>query len=346
MEGCFIPRSERAKEMNSKKCVSSAVYLDIAKSGSIDLAIQQCEEALKSNAFYAPALWSRSFLKMLQGDLSYWAKYEWYDDPRYGPQKGWFRRRINKPLWMGEQLKGKKIFLYCDEGFGDFFQFIRYAKLIKERGGHTIVECLPNTTELIRACPGVDETVEYGEVVDFDLHCPLMLAPRYFDVANFIPAEVYLKPSEPQNEHLKCFSFVNKPSIGIVWKGNPKHSNDTERSISPYIFKKLKTNHLLVSLQHGEYGDDFLNMGIMIKDWADTAYIISKMDLIITVDTAVAHLAGAMGKEVWVLLPKFPDWRWGLNKPYTSWYPSMRLFRREGSWEELIVKVNENLCGR
>jgi hypothetical protein len=99
-----------------------------------------------------------------------------------------------------------------------------------------------------------------------------------------------------------------------VWKGNPQHSNDKNRSATPDLFRILKTNRLLVSLQHGCYEDGFLNLGVMLQDWTDTAQAVAKMDLIITVDTSIAHLAAAMGKECWLLFPKVPDWRWGLRR--------------------------------
>jgi hypothetical protein len=326
--------------MTPKDCVVTATWL--ANSGYTNMAIQKCEEALRADEFYAPAHWSRCFLKLLQGDYSAWADYKWYDDPAYSVQKGWFKRRVNKPLWDGMPLNGKRIYLYCDEGFGDYFQFLRYVKLIKDRGGYTVVACYPLTEELTKTCPGVDEIVPDQTQVDFDVHCPLMLAPRFFDIETYVPAPVpYLSAPPTTNEHLRLYlSLAAQPSIGCVWRGNPKHSNDTDRSISPELMRRLKTDRLLVSLQHGCYEDGFLNLGVMLQDWTDTAQAVSKMDLIITVDTSVAHLAGAMGKECWLLLPKIPDWRWGLDKTHTPWYPSLRLFRKETSWEALIDRIS------
>jgi hypothetical protein len=172
-----------------------------------------------------------------------------------------------------------------------------------------------------------------------------MLAPIFFDIANYIPVNIpYLKPPKEINSHMKHYVELETiPSIGVVWKGNSLHTHDKERSIHPSIIKQIKTSKLLVSLQHNEYEEGLLNVGVLLQDWSDTAHAIAKMDLIITVDTAVAHLAGAMGKETWILLQKHPDWRWGLEKPSTPWYPSVRLFRKDSSWEQLIDKINQNL---
>lgn len=329
--------------MTPKECVEEAALL--VQSGYFNMAIQKCEKAISIDEYYSPAHWSRCFIKLLQGDYSAWANYSWYDDPMYSNQKGWFRRRVNKPLWDGSPLNGKRIFLYCDEGYGDYFQFLRYVKLIKQMGGRTIVECYPFTEELTKTCSGVDEIISNKELVDFDVHCPLMLAPKYFDIGKYIPSEIpYLSPPPITNNNLKLYlNLPRQPRIGLVWKGNPNHSNDKERSMPASVLKKIKTNKLLVSLQHGEYEDGFFNIGLMLQNWSDTAQIISEMDLVISVDTSVAHLAGAMGKECWLMLPKIPDWRWGLDKNFTHWYPSIRLFRKSSSWEELVERISSHL---
>jgi hypothetical protein len=179
--------------MSPQDCIKTAVWL--ANTGHVDAAIKKCDEAIKADEFYASAHWTRCFLKMLQGDLSAWAKYEWYDNPKYSPQKGWFKRRVNCPLWNGESLLNKKIFLYCDEGFGDYFQFLRYAKLIKDKTkAFVIVECLPYTKQLTMECEGIDLVVEKNEKTDYDVHCPMMLAPIFFDIANYIPVNIPTRP--------------------------------------------------------------------------------------------------------------------------------------------------------
>ncbi|MGV2436025.1 MAG UNVERIFIED_CONTAM: hypothetical protein LVT10_14995 [Anaerolineae bacterium] len=165
--------------MTPKDCVVTATWL--ANAGFTNMAVQKCEEAIRQDEFYAPAHWSRCFLKLLQGDYSAWADYKWYDDPQYGVQKGWFKRRVGKPL-CGRQtslMENASIFIVT-EGYGDYFQFLRYVKMIKDRGGHTVVAAFPLTEEVTKTCPGVDEIVPDQQQVDFDVHCPLMLAPEVF----------------------------------------------------------------------------------------------------------------------------------------------------------------------
>lgn len=316
---------------------------------SIENALARYEVALSKDPNFAPALWSRCFLKLMQGDLSYWAEYEWFDNPKYNSNDvGWYRRRCKKPLWDGTELNNKKIFLYCDEGFGDFFQFARYVQLVKNMGSYTILEALPDTYELCRTIPGIDQIVHWGQddTVEYDLHCPLMYAPVFFDIKNnYIPNNVpyFSNPNVNGMNRINIdlmFEMQNDGiNVGVVWQGNPKHKEDLKRSISYTLYKKLANKCNLYGLQKGVFGDGMINLGMMLVDWSDTANAISHMDLIITVDTSVAHLAGAMGKEVWLLIPKFPDWRWGLGSTKTPWYPSVKIFRQTTTWDEVLQRI-------
>jgi hypothetical protein len=332
--------------MNAEDCVRDAVML--CAEGEIDKAITKCNDAIGKNPFYAPAHWSNLFLNLLKGDYSRWADYDWYDDPRYFPKKGWFRRRLPVPLWNGEDLNGRRIFVYCDEGFGDLFQFLRYVELIQQKGGYTIVECLPGTEKIVRMCSGVNEIVSWKQTPICDTHCPLMLVPKYLNIHNHIHApSPYLFTPTP-NEHMKIYSQHAALSskdlkIGVTWKGNPTHTNDAQRSLDAHHFDTLKTKQKMVSLQKGDYRDELFNVGVMLEDWNDTAQVISHLDIVISVDTAVAHLSAAMGKETWLLLPKIPDWRWGLKGTHTPWYPSMRIFRKNMCWKEIFSEMSKLL---
>ena len=313
---------------------------------SMDDAIAMYEQALKKDPFYAPAFWSKCFLKLAQGDLSYWANYEWFNNPIYNSNNiGWFKRKLEKSVWDGKPLNNKKIFLYCDEGFGDFFQFVRYVELIKKMGGITILECLPDTFDLCKTIPGVDIITESNQKISHDVHCPLMLAPKFFGIeSGYIPSQFpYLnyKPTNRINIDLMFEEQNDSLNIGVVWQGNPNHKEDKKRSVDYTLFKKLAEKGNLYSLQKNTFADGMMNLGVMLCDWVDTANAIAHMDLVISVDTAVAHLAGAMGKEVWLLTPKFPDWRWGLNDSKTPWYPSLRLFRQteEHDWSNVINEI-------
>lgn len=322
-------------------CIDSGIAL--SKIGLFQMAINTFDEALRINPYYAPAIWCKCFTQLMMGDFSGWAKYEWFENPLYKPQKGWFKRRLNKPLWDGSKLEGRRIFLYCDEGFGDFFQFLRYVKLIENYGGYTIVESLPDTKILLGSCNYINHIIEYGNTtVNYDVHCPLMLAPRFFDInTGYIPNEIpYLYGFFPTTKELEKFFETPEFKIGVACEGNPEHSHDSERSINSHIFSKLlDCNAIIYNLQKGKFVNEMISCGYMINDWSDTAYIISKMNLIITVDTAIAHLAGAMGKEVWLLIKPNLDWRWMANRIDSPWYPSMRIFHLTSTWETLLDEI-------
>jgi hypothetical protein len=328
--------------------ISPQAYVDngitLTRNGLFQLAINKFNEALSISPYYSPAIWCKCFAQLMMGDFSGWAEYEWFN-PLYKPRKGWFKRRLDKPLWNGSSLDGKRIFLYCDEGCGDFFQFLRYAKLIENLGGYTIVEALPDTRALLGSCNYINHIVEYGnQTVEYDIHCPLMLAPRFFDITSgYIPNDIpYLYGLFPTNNEFQKFFETSEFKIGVACSGNPEHSHDAERSINPHAFNSLsKCNASIYNLQKGKFTEGMISCGYMIKDWLDTAYIISKMDLIITVDTALAHLAGAMGKEVWLLIKPNLDWRWITNRTDSPWYPSMRIFHLVSTWSDLIDQIVE-----
>lgn len=308
---------------------------EAATQGNLKIALCCYEKALALDPYCGPAQWSKCLLLLLLGDYSAWAKYDWIDE--CAPKMGWFKRRLTVPLWHGEPLQGKRLFIYCDEGYGDFIQFLRYLPLIKD--GYIVLECPPDIVSLCHH--QANEIVLPNEKSAYDLHCPIMLLPRYFGITeNYIPNKPYIFP--PKSNHLATLlegwaGF----KIGIVFKGNPKHKYDANRSIDPQLFLTLP--HNLISLQKGTFQEQMLNLGAIINDWSDTAALIDKVDLVISVDTAVAHLAGAMGKPVWLLVPKFPDWRWQLEREDTPWYPTMRLFRQETSWLKVIDRIKNEL---
>lgn len=294
------------------------------------------------------------------------------------------------PEWTGEDLDGKRIYLYCTQGDGDKIQFIRYAKLLKDQGATVIVEAPVSLQELFANVEGVDELAplqctfkvtplgqSVGFVLDkanlptFDFHCEMLELPRLLNTTpENIPNAPYLRGD--WNHKIE----TDVPKIGLVWAGNPNHHNDHNRSCDLSYFEPLgKLDVLLVGLQKdkrprvypdpwgGDMVADLAKANPTFKkrivdfsgDWQsyhDTADIIHDLDLVITVDTSVAHLAGAMGKPVWVMLPFAPDWRWMLNTETTPWYPSMRLFRqpKPGDWWTVIKNIlhaidkNEPFC--
>ncbi len=323
---------------------------ECAKRHDFDGALRNCSQALAEDPFFSPALWSRSFIKLLQGDYSYWAKYEWLTDPRHPePRLGWYKRRLDKPVWDGNPLNGKTIYLYIDNGYGDFFQFVRYTQPVKATGGKVLLEALPQTAGLFRSYRSVDNVVIAGNPVPhYDIHCPLMLLPSFFGIEKgvYAPHSYLHKDEQDAKGMADIINAYSGTKVGVVWKGNPKHKEDANRSVPVEMFYQFKSpSRTLFSLQRGEFADGMVNIGIMLYNWCDTVNAIHELDLVITVDTAVAHLAGAMGKTVWLLTPYCPDWRWLLDREDTPWYPTMRLFRQKepGNWQEVFERVKKEL---
>ena len=227
-----------------------------------------------------------------------------------------------------------------------------------ERGGHVVLECKKELRKLFEGISNIDEFVERdgskAPDVEFDFYIHLMSLPYVFGTElESIPGKVpYLKADERVIEKFREKIKSDKFKIGIVWAGNPKQENDKNRSMTFDKFKSLKEipGIELYSLQKGEAAaqlndSQVIDMGSEISDFADTAAIIENLDLVISVDTCVAHLAGAMGKPAWTLLTFMPDWRWLLNREDCPWYPSMKLFRqtKEGDWNSVFEKVKEEL---
>jgi hypothetical protein len=238
-------------------------------------------------------------------------------------------------------------------------QFARYAALVASRGGKVILECQPELTRVLEGYPWVDRVVARGQPPgEFDCHYPLLDLPRLFQTElKTIPGEVSrLKANlDLVKQWKKRFRWKRKRlRVGLVWAGRATHSNDRHRSIPLSKFAPLAKvkSAAFYSLQKGEAANQMPPAGLEITDWtadlhdfADTAALIENLDMVLTVDTAVAHLAGAMGKPTWLLLPYIPDWRWLLDREDSPWYPSMRLFRQPayGEWDSVIRDVAEQL---
>ena len=315
---------------------------EIARNGDYQGAFAKYQQALDIDPLFVPAIWANNLIKLLLGDFSAWPEYEQFNNPSYS-KVGWFRRPMNKPVWDGSPLHGRKLLLHCDGGYGDMINFVRYARFITP-DGQVILDCHSSIAELMKTCAGIKECVPRFSEADHDIHCPLMYLPALFNIrSGYIPIfpASYLSP--PVSHPLEKLFDPKCKKIGVVWKGNPKNGEDKNRSIDPSYFKKLKTGAKIYSLTKGDFADGMLNVGAMVQDWSETAFLVSQMDLIISVDTSVAHLAGALGKPVWMLCPSFPDWRWMLEREDSPWYASMRLFRNQNGWDEVFQRVNKKL---
>jgi tetratricopeptide (TPR) repeat protein len=276
----------------------------------------------------------------------------------------WERRRKNrpphfaKPQWDGfDSLYDKTILLHGEERASDSIQFCRYAPQVTGRGARVILQVAPPLRQLMSSVGGVSQLLSDGEPVpDFDLHCPLASLPRAFGTKlDTIPSGTpYLRPP---TELLLAWEMRlgarKRPRIGLCWAGNPRHEGDRRRSIGLGVLMPLfDLDATFVRLQKElRPGDDAMleSRDVLdpteMKDFCDTAAIISRLDLVISVDTSVAHLAGALGRPVWILLAHTPDWRWLLGRNTTSWYPSARLYRQAtpGDWGEVAGRVKSDL---
>ena len=326
--------------------------------GNIFEALEHYDKSIELDKDFSDAHWNKSLILLLLGRYEEgWKEYEY----RFKKKQPSDKRIFNKSKWDGSLLNGKKILVISEQGFGDNIQFIRYLPLIKEKGGEIILECKKEIEKLFNDSFEINRVIEKNlEVVpdvEFDVYIHLMDLPSIFNtnlinIPNKFP---YLKADSGLVINFK--EKINKISngkfkIGIIWSGNPNQENDKNRSASFDNFKLLKKipGVVLFSLQKGEAAGqlddpDIIDLSNNIANFADTAAIIENMDLIVSVDTSVTHLAGAMGKQTWVLLAHKADWRWLIDRHDSPWYPSVKLFRQKnpGDWDNLLNEVNEEI---
>lgn len=288
------------------------------------------------------ARYNRGLVRLLLGDLrrgfaDYDARLE---------LSGTRLRDFAQTAWTWQPLTGKKILLVAEQGLGDTIQFIRYADLLVAKGaGEVLVECPASLVKLIATVPGVGQVIATGQPLPpFDFHVPLLSLPqRLATTGSTIPGNVpYLR----FDDVLPNVFLRPVPHIGVVWAGNPLHPNDHNRSMPIEALGCLETFDSIefVSLQRDLEAPSWVtDVRPQMVDFAYTAAIIMQLDLVVTVDTSIAHLAGALGKQVWLLLPFAPDWRWMMNREDSPWYPTARLFRQTepGDWDGVMQRV----CG-
>jgi len=294
---------------------------------------------------------------LLTGNFSDgWREYEWR---LLKPGIGFSESQFAKPRWTGQDLAGKHIFLHSEQGAGDFIQFCRLAPLLTKRGAHIILGCPRQLFRLLHSLSGISELATQSPPADqYDFRCYLLSLPLLLGLtlAN-IPANIPYLHAEPAlcaNWQSRLASLGARKKIGLAWAGNPRHTNDHNRSIPLASFSPLSELHnvAFISLQKDDSrnqppppGLELIDFTADLSDYADTAALITNLDLVISADTSVAHLAGAMGKPVWTLLPSHPDLRWLLDRPDSPWYPTMRLFRQPapGDWQTPIGAIADAL---
>ncbi len=323
--------------------------------GLFDEGIACLTAAVRQKPDYIDAHWDLALAWLMMGDLKQgFAEYEWRWRLADNPP-----RKFDKPAWNGGPLEGRTILLHAEQGMGDSIQFARYVSLVAKRGGEVIVECQKPLVPLFEQLAGATCIIARNDPLPaFDLHAPLLSLPRIFATKlDSIPDTAAYLSSEPARA-AKFDDLLDKKrlNIGVAWAGKPSHRNDRNRSagLEPFIDLFGITGAAFHSLQVGPRAKDIAATGSAglirnhverIKDFADTAGLVSKLDLVISVDTSVCHLAGALGKPCWVLLPYTPDWRWLMEREDSPWYPSLRLFRQTnfGDWQGVFENIGAAL---
>lgn len=329
--------------------------------GELDRALAYFDKAVECQPDLAVARWNRSFIYLLKKDyINAWYDFEWRF--RIPDWKTIYPLRPDSPCWDGSPCPRQTILVHDEQGLGDTLQFVRYLPMVKARCGRTILETRPELISLVQGAPGVDQVVirpkTEREQMACDFHVPLMSLPGIFRTTpETIPSAVpYLSANPVKYRDWAGRLPAGKLRIGLVWAGRPQHTNDHNRScpLSEFLPLLALPGTRFISLQKGEAAarlhelpphckiDD---LGGRLHDFSDTAAVVAHLDLVITVDTAVAHLAGAMGKAVWVMIPFIADWRWGAHGQDSPWYPSMRLFRQTSpkDWRTVLTAIEQSL---
>jgi tetratricopeptide (TPR) repeat protein len=316
-------------------------------------ALAAFDKALSNEPEFASSHYNASMARLMLGDFKAgWAQYEWrWQVSQFHGQQ----RNFTAPLWLGQEpLAGKTILLHGEQGFGDTIQFVRYAPMVAALGATVLLEVPPPLAPLMQGMPGVTRVIAGGEALPaFDFQCPLMSLPHAFGTElSSVPANVpYLTaPADRMAKFAAALTPMQAPRIGLAWSGRPTHLNDRNRSLSlTQLVPLFSAQASFVSLQRDVRPEDatvlaqlpLLHFGEQLCDFADTAAVISQLDLVISVDTSVAHLAGALGKPVWILLPHAVDFRWMLSRPDSPWYPTAKLLRQQtaGDWAAVVAQA-------
>jgi predicted O-linked N-acetylglucosamine transferase (SPINDLY family)/ADP-heptose:LPS heptosyltransferase len=329
----------------------------LAELGRHEEALGSCLRAIAAEPTHAQANFAAARLLLAQGRLREgFERYEWRWKLGTLVPRG-----FPVPLWSGEELAGRTILLHGEQGYGDTLQGLRYVPLIAARGGHVVLEVPQPLIRLAARLPGVSQLVAAGQALPhFELACPLLSLPRAFATSlDTIPADVPYLSADP-DAVARWRQALDGPGlkVGLAWAGSPLHRRDARRSIHVETIEPLLmcAGIRWFALQVGERAADLARLpsGLVsdlsprLSDFADTAAAIANLDLIITVDTALAHLAGALGRPTWLMLNATPDWRWLTDREDSPWYPTLRLFRqrRRGDWQDVVERIRAALARR
>lgn len=331
--------------------------------GRLDESLASFDRAVALRPDHAAARFNRGTLLLARGELTHgFADYEWrWEDKSGSVYKE--RRTFSAPRWQGgESLQDKTVLLYAEQGYGDTLQFCRYAPLVAGLGAHVMLEVHAPLVTLLADLPGLTRLIPRGAPlphVDFQL--PLMSAPLALGTTlDTIPlADRYLTSDPSKVEEWQArLGRKTAPRVGLAWSGNAAHVNDRRRSISlGQLLAALPAGFEYVSLQRDvrerdravmQAHPEVLTLADDTHDFSDLAALCMCMDLVISVDTSVAHLAGALGLATWILLPSHPDWRWLLQRSDSPWYSSVTLYRQaeRGEWQTALQRIAADLRHR
>ncbi len=327
----------------------------LLNSSRVDEAFAEADQAAQAGPDHALARTNRAYSLLMQGDLSRgFAEMEWrLKTPSFPP------RGFSQPRWDGRPLGGRTVLVCAEQGNGDTIQFARYLPMVRARGGRVLLECQPGLADLMRASGLVDEVLarrdDFAVEAPFDTYIEMMsLAALFGTTLDDMPdAGPYLRaPDDRVERWSQRVGDGEGLKVGLVWAGNPDHRSDSTRSVDASAFAPLAaaSGVRFYSFQKGGPAAQLSSLAEMLpitdlaadlRDFADTAAALRCMDLVIAVDTSVAHLAGALGVPVWTLIARVPDWRWMLDREDTPWYPTMRLLRQgtAGDWTSVIARA-------
>ncbi|MCP3466299.1 tetratricopeptide repeat protein [Bradyrhizobium sp. CCGUVB23] len=331
----------------------------LRNAGEIDAALAASHQAIALDPEQPLAQYNHAHFLLMNGDFaSGFEAYQW-------------RRRcktlsdgdpiFSEPEWRGEPLLGCRLLLFAEYGLGDALQFVRYLPMVAAQGGSIILQVQPALASLLRMMEGVTVIARGEPLPPFDVQLPLMSLPRVFGTTlDTIPSNVpYLHPDPARVLRWRAaLDGLSALKVGVVWAGNPRHKGDAQRSLlAEEVLPCLITPGVqLYSLQKepreadvpvlAALGTDIIDLAPALGDFSDTAAAVAALDLVIAVDTSVAHLAGALGRPVWMLLPYALDWRWLRDREDSPWYPTMRLFRqrRPGEWDDPLMRMSAALA--
>ena len=331
----------------------------LKEEGRYDAAIRRYQKAINAVPDSAEAHWNLALTQLATGNYADgWNEYEWRS-----LLPGFAMEKMDRPQWQGEDLNGRTLLVHAEQGLGDTLQFARYLKLLQDMDGDVVFACADRIRKILQPVAGNIRIVPLKKHPDHDLQTPLMSLPRLFnDALPFEPTGgIYLQPNQSRTDAWRE-KLETPPGrrIGIAWQGSSAYQHDGRRSIPLLNFEPLarREDLQLISLQQGEgagqieempWRDRILDLTSEMDidhAFADTLAVMASLDLVVTSDTAIAHLAGAAGIPVYVALCHLPDWRWGLEGESSPWYDSMRLFRQDhpGDWTSVFQKISSAIA--